>query len=77
MLERSLRSGFWCRCSSRSASPSVIENGLFEYFGADERSLAPYIGDFSPLTASAITSNIYVGSLAALIFAVAVVLLGG
>ena len=40
------------------------------------RSLAPYIGDFA-FDSIAITSNIYVGSLAAVIFAVAVVLLGG
>jgi branched-chain amino acid transport system permease protein len=54
----------------------VIENGLFEYLGADSRSLAPYIGDFA-YGSWAITGNIYIGSLAALIFAVAVVLLAG
>jgi branched-chain amino acid transport system permease protein len=54
----------------------VIENGLFEYFGADTRSLAPYIGDLA-FDSWAITGNVYVGSLAALIFALAVVLLVG
>jgi len=76
MLERSLRSGILVPLLITFGLAICIENGLFEYFGADERSLAPYIGDFS-FDSIAITSNIYVGSLAAMIFAVAVVLLGG
>jgi branched-chain amino acid transport system permease protein len=76
MLERSLRSGMLVPLLITFGLAICIENGLFEYFGADERSLAPYIGDFS-FDSIAITSNIYVGSLAAMIFAVAVVLLGG
>ena len=76
MLERSLRSGILVPLLTTFGLAICIENGLFEYFGADERSLAPYIGDFS-FDSIAITGNIYIGSLAALIFAVAVVLLGG
>jgi branched-chain amino acid transport system permease protein len=76
MLERSLRSGILVPLLITFGLAICIENGLFEYFGADERSLAPYIGDFS-FDSIAITSNIYVGSLAAMIFAVAVALLGG
>jgi branched-chain amino acid transport system permease protein len=76
MLERSLRSGMLVPLLITFGLAICIENGLFEYFGADERSLAPYIGDFS-FDSIAITSNIYIGSLAAMIFAVAVVLLGG
>jgi branched-chain amino acid transport system permease protein len=76
MLERSLRAGALVPLLTTFGLAIVIENGLFEYFGADTRSLAPYIGDFA-FDSWAITSNIYVGSLAVLIFAVAVVLLGG
>lgn len=76
MLERSLRAGLLVPLLTTFGLAIVIENGLFEYFGADSRSLAPYIGDFS-FDSWAITDNIYIGSLAALIFAVAVVLLVG
>ena len=76
MLERSLRAGVLVPLLTTFGLAIVIENGLFEYFGADTRSLAPYIGDFA-FDSWAITSNIYVGQLAVLIFAVAVVLLGG
>jgi branched-chain amino acid transport system permease protein len=76
MLERSLRSGVLVPLLTTFGLAIVIENGLFEYFGADTRSLAPYIGDFA-YDSWAITSNVYIGSLAALIFALAVVLLGG
>jgi branched-chain amino acid transport system permease protein len=76
MLERSLRAGVLVPLLTTFGLAIVIENGLFEYLGADSRSLAPYIGDFA-YDSWAITSNVYVGSLAALIFAVAILLLGG
>ena len=76
MLERSLRAGVLVPLLTTFGLAIVIENGLFEYFGADSRSLAPYIGDLA-FDSWAITGNIYVGSLAVLTFAVAVVLLGG
>jgi len=76
MLERSLRAGVLVPLLTTFGLAIVIENGLFEYFGADTRSLAPYIGDFA-YDSWAITSNVYIGSLAALIFVLAVVLLGG
>ncbi len=76
MLERSLRAGLLVPLLTTFGLAIVIENGLFEYFGADSRSLAPYIGDFA-FDSWAITDNIYIGELAVLIFAVAVVLLGG
>jgi branched-chain amino acid transport system permease protein len=59
MLERSLRAGVLVPLLTTFGLAIFIENGLFEYFGADTRSL------------------VYVGSLAVLIFAVAVLLLGG
>jgi branched-chain amino acid transport system permease protein len=54
----------------------VVENLLFEAYGADTRSLAPMIGDLS-FGSWAITDQFNIGYLAALIFALAVLLLGG
>jgi branched-chain amino acid transport system permease protein len=76
MLERSLRAGLLVPLLTTFGLAIVIENGLFEYLGADSRSLAPYIGDFA-YDSWAITGNIYIGTLAALIFVVAVVVLVG
>ena len=47
MLERSLRAGVLVPLLTTFGLAIVIENGLFEYFGADSRSLAPYIGDLA------------------------------
>lgn len=76
MLERSLRAGLLVPLLTTFGLAVVIENGLFEYFGADSRSLAPYIGDFA-FDSWSLGGNVYVGELAALIFVVAVALLGG
>jgi branched-chain amino acid transport system permease protein len=76
MLERSLRAGALVPILTTFGLAIFIENALFEYFGADTRSLAPYIGDFA-FTSLALGINVYVGSLAAVIFAVAILLLGG
>jgi branched-chain amino acid transport system permease protein len=76
MLERSLRAGVLVPLLTTFGLAIVIENGLFEYFGADSRSLAPYLGDFA-FDSWAIGENVYVGTLAVLIFAVAVLLLAG
>ena len=76
MLERSLRAGVLVPLLTTFGLAIFIENGLFEYLGADTRSLAPYIGDFA-FDSFTIGGDVYVGSLAALIFAVAVLLLGG
>ena len=54
----------------------VIQNLLFEKFGADERSLFPYIGTLG-FDSWTITSQIIVAKLYVLIFVVAIVLLGG
>jgi len=76
MLERSLRSGMLVPLLTTFGLAIVIENGLFEWLGADTRSLAPYIGDFA-YDSWAVTNNIFIGWLAVLIFVVAVVMLGG
>jgi branched-chain amino acid transport system permease protein len=76
MLERSIRAGVLVPLLTTFGLAIVIENGLFEWLGADTRSLAPYIGDLA-YDSWAITGHIYIGSLAALMFVVAVLLLGG
>lgn len=76
VLERSARGGLLVPILSTFGLAIVIDNLLFEQFGADTRSLAPYIDTLS-YDSWTITDDIYVGQLAALIFATAVVLLGG
>jgi len=76
MLERSLRAGMLVPLLTTFGIAVVVENALFEQFGADTRSLAPYIGSLA-FDSWTITDDFYVGYLALLIFAVAVLLLGG
>jgi len=76
MLERSLRAGVLVPLLTTFGLGIVIQNLLFEQFGADTRSLAPAIGDLA-FDSWSIGSQIYVGHLAGLIFLVAVALLGG
>jgi branched-chain amino acid transport system permease protein len=76
MLERSLRAGVLVPLLTTFGLGIVIQNLLFEQFGADTRSLAPAIGDLA-FDSWSIGSQIYVSHLAGLIFAVAVALLGG
>lgn len=76
ILERSLRAGTLVPILSTFGLAIVIENSLFQQFGADTRSLAPFIGSLS-YDSWALSGDIYIGKLAVLIFAVAVVLLGG
>jgi branched-chain amino acid transport system permease protein len=76
ILERSARSGTLVPILSTFGLAIVLENLLFEQFGADTRSLAPFIGDLS-YDSWTITDDIYLGKLAVLTFAVAVALLGG
>jgi branched-chain amino acid transport system permease protein len=76
MLERSLRSGMLVPLLSTFGLAIVIENLLFEKFGADIRSLGPSIGTLA-YDSWTVTSQIYVGHLSVLIFVVAVCLLGG
>ena len=76
VLERSLRSGILVPLLSTFGLAVVLQNLLFAQFGADTRSLAPDIGDLA-YDSWTITGQLYIGKLAALIFAVAVALLGG
>ena len=76
MLERSLRAGVLTPLLTTFGLAVVIQNLLFEKFGANERSLGPYIGTLS-YDSWKITNQIYIGKVPMLIFAVAVALLGG
>ena len=76
VLERSLRAGPLVPLLATFGLAIVIENLLFEAFGADTRSLAPQIGDLA-FDSWMLTGQIYVGHLAVLVFVVAVVLLVG
>ena len=76
ILERSARSGELVPIHSTFGLAIVVENGLFESFGADTRSLAPYVGSLS-YDSFDIGAGLYIGELAVLTFAVAILLLGG
>jgi branched-chain amino acid transport system permease protein len=76
LLERSARGGALLPILTTFGLAIVIDNLLFEEFGADTRSLAPYIGSLS-YDSWEWPGNIYVGKLAVLILVVAVALLGG
>jgi branched-chain amino acid transport system permease protein len=76
VLERSMRAGLLVPILSTFGLSIVIDNLLFEQFGADTRSLAPYIGSFS-YDSWPLTDDIDIGQLSALIFATAIVVLGG
>lgn len=76
MLERSLRAGMLVPLLSTFGLAIVIENLLFEQFGADTRSLAPNIGDLSYASLT-VTNQIYIGYLSALALTVAIAVLGG
>jgi branched-chain amino acid transport system permease protein len=76
VLGRSLRGGVLLPLLSTFGLSIVLDNLMFQTFGADTRSLAPYIGSLS-YDSWSITDDIFIGQLAALTFATAVVMLGG
>ena len=76
VLERSQRGGLLVPILSTFGLAIVIDNLLFEQFGANTRSLAPAIGSLA-YDSWTITDDIYIGKLAALTFASAMLLLGG
>ena len=76
VLERSLRSGVLVPLLSTFGLAIVLDNLLFQGFGADTRSLSPYIGDLS-FASWSLTDDISVGQLDVLSLVAAVLLLGG
>jgi branched-chain amino acid transport system permease protein len=75
VLERSIRSGALLPILTTFGLSIVIDNLLFEQFGANTRSLAPYIGSLS-YDAFELPGGLFVGKLAVLTFVVAVIMLG-
>lgn len=76
VLERAMRGGALIPLLSTFGLAILTDNILFEYFGADTRSLAPYIGSLS-YDSWTLTDDIYIGKLAAMTFAAAAALLVG
>jgi branched-chain amino acid transport system permease protein len=76
VLDRSLRAGPLVPILATFGLAILIDNLLFQQFGADTRSLAPFIGSLS-YDSFELPGNIYVGVLATGTFAVAVLLLVG
>lgn len=76
ILERSLRSGMLVPLLSTFGLAIVIENLLFEKFGADQRSFFSDIGTLA-YSSWELTSQITIGKLDVLILCVAIGVLGG
>jgi branched-chain amino acid transport system permease protein len=76
VLDRSLKSGPLIPILSTFGVAVILDNGMFETYGANSNSLGPFIGDLS-FGSWSITDTISIGQLDALIFAVAVIVLGG
>lgn len=76
VFERSARAGELVPILSTFGLAIVLDNSLFARFGADTRSLAPYIDTLS-YDSWTLPGDISVGQLSLLTFGVAVVLLGG
>lgn len=76
VLERSARGGLLVPVLSTFGLSMIIDNLLFQGFGADTKSLAPYIGDLS-YDSWSLTDDISIGKLATLTLLVALLLLGG
>jgi len=75
LLYKSARGGELLPILTTFGLAIVIENLLFQYFGADTRSIAPFIGDLS-WESWQILDNIYVGKTSVYILCSAVLLLG-
>jgi branched-chain amino acid transport system permease protein len=76
VIERSSRAGPLVPVLSTFGLSIVVDNLLFQGFGADTRSLAPFVGTLS-YDSYDLSDDISIGSLAALTFVTAVVMLGG
>lgn len=75
VLERSARAGALVPILSTFGLATVVDNTLFQQFGADTRSLAPYI-DSLAYDSWTLPGDINLGQLPTLVFCVAIVLLG-
>ncbi|MBB3134483.1 branched-chain amino acid transport system permease protein [Rhizobium pisi] len=76
VLERSASGGALLPILTTFGLSIVIDNLLFEQFGADTRSLAPFIGNLS-YASWQLPGHIFVGKLAVMMMATAIIILGG
>jgi branched-chain amino acid transport system permease protein len=76
VLDRSLRAGPLIPILSTFGVAVILDNGMFETYGANSQSLGPDIGDLA-FNSWNLTSTLTIGQLDALIFLTAVVVLGG
>ncbi len=76
VLERSARAGMLVPVLSTFGLSIVVENLLFQGFGADTRSLAPYVDDLA-YDSWSLTDDIAIGKLAVLTMVCAIAMLGG
>lgn len=76
VLERSARGGTLLPILTTFGLSIVIDNLLFQQFGADTRSLAPFIGNLS-YASWQLPGHVFVGKLAVLMMVMAVVIIGG
>ncbi|SCB31661.1 branched-chain amino acid ABC transporter permease [Rhizobium multihospitium] len=76
VLERSARGGALLPILTTFGLSIVIDNLLFEQFGADTRSLAPFIGNLS-YASWQLPGHVFVGKLAVLMMVTAIVIIGG
>ena len=74
VLERGTRAGLLVPILATFGLAIVIDNVLFQQFGADTRSLAPYIGDLS-YDSWQLTDDISVGKISVLTFVAAIAVL--
>jgi len=75
VLDRSLKAGPLIPILSTFGVAIILDNSMFEHYGANSQSLGPFIGDLAYGSWN-LTSSLYIGQLDALIFATAVVVLG-
>ncbi len=76
LLERSARGGSLLPILTTFGLAIVVDNLMFQRFGADTRSLAPFIGDLS-WSSFELPGGLFVGKLSVLIFLTAILLVGG
>ncbi|OCJ07874.1 ABC transporter permease [Rhizobium sp. AC44/96] len=76
ILERSARGSALLPILTTFGLSIIIDNLLFQHFGADTRSLAPFLGDLS-YDSWELPGEIYVGKLSVIMMVAAVAILGG
>ncbi|MCF8198803.1 MAG: branched-chain amino acid ABC transporter permease [Sulfuritalea sp.] len=76
IFERSLKGGALIPILSTFGLAMLIDNLLFQNFGADTRSLAPYV-DSLAYDSWELPGNVYVGQLSVIVFVTALLVLGG